>query len=50
MMDKLAAIIAVFILAFGISILLCSILPSGALVFVEAILLIAAGAFFVLSL
>lgn len=49
-MEKLAALVGIFILAFGISIILCCILPSGALVFVEAILLIAAGVFFVLSL
>lgn len=49
-MNKLAAIIGIFILSFGLSILLCCILPPGALVFVQAVLLIAAGAFFVISL
>ena len=48
-MRKLASIIGIFILSFGFSIILCCVLPPGALVFIQAILLIAAGVFYVLS-
>lgn len=49
-MNKLGAIIGVFILSFGLSILLTCILPSCALIVIESVLLVAAGAFFVLSI
>ncbi len=49
-MKKLSSLIGIFILSFGVSILLCTILPPGALVFIQALLLCAAGVFFVISL
>ena len=48
-MKKLAAIIGIFILAFGVSILMCTILPPTAIVFIQATLLIAAGLFYIFS-
>lgn len=49
-MKRLASIIGIFILSFGFSIIMCCVLPPGALVFVEAILLIAAGVFYVMTI
>ena len=46
-MKKLSAFIGIFILSFGVSILMCSILPSAAMIFVLASLLIAAGIFYI---
>lgn len=48
-MKKIATLIGIFILAFGISIILCCVMPPGALVFVQAVLLIAAGVFYVMT-
>ncbi len=47
-MRKLAALIGIFILSFGVSILMCTVLPSTVIIFVEASLLIAAGIFYIL--
>lgn len=49
-MKRLATLVGVFILSFGFSIILCCIMPPGVLVFVQAVLLIAAGVFYVLNL
>ncbi len=49
-MKRLASVIGVFILSFGFSIILCTVMPPGILVFVQALLLIAAGVFYVLTL
>ena len=49
-MKKLASVIGIFILSFGFSIIMCCVLPPGALVFIQAILLIAAGVFYVLTM
>lgn len=48
-MKKLAALIGIFILSFGVSILLCTILPATAIVFIQAALLIAAGLFYIFA-
>ena len=48
-MKKLALLIGIFILSFGVSILLCTILPPAAIVFIQAALLIAAGLFYIFS-
>lgn len=47
-MKKLSALIGIFILSFGVSILMCTILPYAAIVFIQAALLIAAGVFYIL--
>ncbi len=49
-MKRLATLVGVFILSFGFSIILCCIMPQGLLVLVQAVLLIAAGVFYVLNL
>ena len=48
-MKKLSALIGIFILSFGVSILMCTILPYAAIVFIQAALLIAAGDYYKLS-
>ena len=49
-MKKMAALIGIFILSFGVSILMCTILPANAIVFIQAALLIAAGFFYIFCL
>lgn len=49
-MKRLASVVGIFILSFGFSIILCCVMPPGALVFVQAILLIAAGVLYVMTM
>ena len=46
-MKKAAALIGIFMLSFGVSILMCTILPASVIVFIEAAMLIAAGILYV---